>query len=366
MMARNERITTALTRGNGHEDFSFDTVLAGFAAKAADEETGQADIAASIAQLRDADLLLDDGTSEPELTARRLIRVGAANLPVGRLWEGHVNALNLVKTYAARSVRAKVGKLLTEGAFLGVWGADDTAPVRWGTGAVRLTGGKKFASGLGTVTHAIVTVNSGPDVRLALIDVTDAVRADASTWRMPGMQSTASGRFDFNDLPVSSLLWIGSPGDYVREPYFVGGVWRIAALQIGGAVGLIDAATAHLRALGRMGSEAQKTRLGQVMMRALAGSALVERAARMVLSDAPDKAVALSIAARLQTEDCALDAIQAVEQSVGLAHFEDGSVTGRRARDLSVYLRQAARDAMLIRFADHAFASDSSIGELLR
>ena len=233
-------------------------------------------------------------------------------------------------------------------------------------GAAGLTGAKKFASGLGTVTHAIVTVNSGPDVRLALIEVTDVNRADVSGWRMPGMRSTASGRFDFSGLAVSSLLWVGSAGDYVREPYFVGGVWRIAALQIGGAVGLIDAATSHLRSLGRMEADAQKSRLGQVMMRALSGGALVERAARMMLSKMPEKAVALSIAARLQTEDCALDAIRAVEQSVGLAHFEDGSVTSRRARDLSVYLRQAARDAMLIRFADQAFADENSIRELLK
>lgn len=73
----------------------------------------------------------------------------------------------------------------------------------------------------------------------------------------------------------------------------------------------------------------------------------------------------MSAAARLLTEEVALYAIRAVEQCIGLSHFEDGSVTGRKARDLAVYLRQAARDAFQVRVGSTCFAREGAIWTLL-
>ncbi|OSP54402.1 hypothetical protein BV911_12905 [Pseudoruegeria sp. SK021] len=291
------------------------------------------------------------------------MRVGAANLSMGRLLEGHINAVQLIDLYGASPLKSAVRHQILNGAFLGVWGADGEPPLTTGPGDTQLSGGKCFASGLGAVTHAIVTVNSGPQVRLALVEVSDTQRADASAWDMLGMKATASGRYDFTGVPVSSCEWLGGPGDYLKEPYFVGGVWRIAALQIGAAAGLLDCAAARLRAMDRMQAEAQKARLMSVLTRVWAGMALVERAA--VAASEPDRSadqiVSTSISARLFTEEVALDAIRAVEQSLGLVHFTGTSETGRRARDLSVYLRQAARDAFLQRAAEVALGQDAAL-----
>lgn len=331
------------------------------AAKA--EERGERPIARSMELLRQAGLLTDDGSSDPFRTARALMQVGAANLSVGRLWEGHVNALNLIRIHGSEAQKARVACRIADGALLGVWGADGAVPVTLETAAHLLKGTKCFASGLGTVTDALVTVNSGSEVRLALIDVTDASRADPSTWDMHGMRPTASGSYDFTDLPADRASWIGEPGDYLKEPHFVGGVWRIAALQAGAAAGLLDRAATELRATGRMGADAQKTRLMSVLMRIWAAIALTERAAKAANDPhiAQDDIVATSISARLLTEEVGLDAIRAVEQSIGLRHFEAGSETGRIARDLSVYLRQAARDAFLQRAAQTALGEDGRI-----
>ena len=344
---------------------AFESILSELAGNAAKEDAGTGDIAHSIDLLRSVGVQEDDGTADAASTAYRLIRVGAVNLSVGRLWEGHINALHLVKAHGSKDVQHHVRGLLSAGAFFGVWGADDVAPVVMNKDGTTLLGAKKFTSGLGVVTHAVITINSGPQVRLALVEVRDGTRSDASGWQMPGMKATASGRFDFAGMTVPSLGWIGGPGDYLTEPHFVGGVWRIAALQVGAAVGLIEAATAKLRAMDRMGAEAQKSRLADILMRAVAGCELVEKAAIQSNSATPDQAVALSIAARLLTETVALDTIRAVEQSLGLGHFDAGSDTGRMARDLSVYLRQAARDAFLMRFADHAFADENAIWGLV-
>ncbi|MFW8637561.1 acyl-CoA dehydrogenase [Cribrihabitans pelagius] len=338
-------------------------VLAGLLEGAAAEEQGARPISRSIALLREAGLLTDDGTADPARTARALMRIGAANLSVGRLWEGHVNALHLIRLYGDPDQRSAVHGEIANGAFLGVWGADGADPVTVGPTGSKLSGRKRFASGLGTVSHAVVTVNSGPEVRLALIGVGDLDRADPFDWDMQGMKATASGSYDFTGLAVDSIGWIGAPGDYLKEPHFAGGVWRIAALQTGGAVGLVDAASAQLRSLGRMQAEAQKSRLMTALAKLWAGMAMTERAAQAAARGDLDaeRVVCTSTSARLFTEEAALDAIRAVEQSLGLGHFAEGCETGRMARDLSVYLRQAARDAFLQRAAEHALGHDRRV-----
>ncbi len=340
-----------------------DELLESLSTAAVDEETGARPIHRSIDLLRGAGMLLDDGTKDAEATARALMRVGSVNLSVGRLWEGHVNALLLINLYGTSEVKSAIQEQISNGAFLGVWGADGTVPVTSGAAEVRLMGAKNFASGLGTVSHAIITVNSGPEVQLALVNVSDMKRADPSVWNMRGMKATASGTYDFTGVKSDDVTWIGNPSDYLQEPHFVGGVWRIAALQVGAAVGLLDRAAAQLRAMGRMQAEPQKTRLMSVLMRAWAGMSFVERAAlATVRTDLPsEQIVATSISARLMTEEVALDAIRAVEQSIGLQHFGSNSGTGQMAGDLSVYLRQAARDAFLQRAADAALTQDGAI-----
>jgi alkylation response protein AidB-like acyl-CoA dehydrogenase len=350
------------------ETDDLDTISETLAAAADSEETGGASIGTSIALLRWAGWLADDGASDPDLTVRRLCRAGAANLPVGRLWEGHVNALYLSRAHADADTAARIGVLAADGAVLGVWGADGDPAVAPSPNGNTLVGHKNFASGLGIVTHAVITVSSGPQVRLGLVDVRDMARADASVWRMQGMRATASGRYDFDGIALRDILWIGGPGDYLTEPHFVGGVWRIAALQIGGALGLLDAAATILRERDRLDAPAQLARLSTVAIRALGASALTTRAAHAAVPGAalePSDAAAISAAARLLTEEVALDAIRAVEQCLGLAHFEDGAVTGRRARDLAVYLRQAARDAFQTRVGEACFAREGAVWTLL-
>ncbi|MCF7701721.1 acyl-CoA dehydrogenase [Loktanella sp. M215] len=336
-------------------------------AAARGEECGDSDIVASLALLRQAGWLDDDGTAAPARTVHRLLRVGAANLPVGRLWEGHMNGLYLARVHGDTQDAAQVQALIDTGAILGVWGADGAVPVAPGQND-HLVGDKTFASGLGTVTHAIITVSSGPAVRLGLIDVRDGGRADAQTWQMLGMRATASGRFDTSGIALQDVIWLGSPGAYVTEPHFIGGVWRIAALQVGATLGLLEAAADGLRARDRLSAPAQMARLSSVAIGAMAAAALVTRAARAAAPDADGvahRAPILSAAARLATEEVALDAIRAVEQSVGLTHFADGAVTGRKARDLSVYLRQAARDAFQTRVGEACFNEEGTLWDFI-
>ena len=197
---------------------------------AASAEDAGASIRASMDAVRLSGILDE---IRPEPLCRTLIAVAEANLPVARLVEGHVNALHLLRRHAPHAI--------PEGGLLGVWGADGDVPLSSADDILR--GAKRYASGLGVVTHALVTVTHGGAVRLALVGVGDTARHRPGTWAMSGMRATASGDIDLSGL---SPRWIGAPGIYHEEPDFVGGVWRIAALQLGGTLGLLGAARDHL------------------------------------------------------------------------------------------------------------------------
>jgi hypothetical protein len=185
---------------------------------------------------------------------------------------------------------------------------------------------------------------------------------------MPGMRATRSGGFDFTGMELDQVDWIGAPGCYATEPGFVSGVWRIAALQLGATLGLIDIAAQQLRDLHRMRAEAQLARLTPLVIRALAAEGLTLRAAEFAESgeavSSPEHAATLSAASRLLTEEIGQQTIAAVEQSIGLSHFTERSDTGRIAADLSVYLRQAARDALLMRVGARFLDRDASVWDL--
>lgn len=342
------------------------TALCLLAEAAEAEEFGTADIAASVAVLAEAGRLSALDPS-PDTLFADLVTLAEVNLPLARLYEGHVNALRLIRTLGDARLRAEVRSQTAAGMLFGVWGAEAAAPLR--VDGAQLTGGKRFASGLGTVARAVVTVGEGAAVRLALLDVTDRSRHDLATWRKTGMRATASGDFDASGLPADALHWLGDPGQYLHEPGFIGGVWRIAAVQAGGTLGLLRAAADHLAALGRLQAEAQIARLAPVLTRTLAAAAFTRRAATCAEGDEglhdPERAASLSAQARLLTEEVGQDGIAATERAVGLPHFDTDAPTGRIARDLATYMRQAARDALLQRAGTWALTRPGAYSRLL-
>lgn len=316
---------------------------------AALEDEGQ-DISRSVEQLMASAMLK---ACDPSMLVRWLVAIAEANLPIARLAEGHVNATRLIRHFGGTPVNG----------LHGVWGADGVRPCR--LEGARIVGDKRFASGLGVVKHAVVTVESDGATLLAVVDVTETDRQAPAAWDMLGMKATLSGKIQLDGLEPH---WLGGPDDYFQEPLFFGGVWRIAALQLGGTFGLLEGARTALAEVGHLEADAQIARLAPLLARAMAAFGLVERAAETAEGPAgradPDRAVALSIQARLLTEDLAQDAIAAVERSVGLRHFERTSATGRIARDLATYCRQAARDAFEQRAARIVLARPGRLSEI--
>ncbi len=314
-----------------------------------------------------ADTLLGDaGCLDPAFArdpARLLREVAAVDLSLGRLIEGHVNALSLIEIYADAGLRASAARDAAQGHLFGVWGADAAPAVQ----AERnlLTGAKRYASGLGAVSRAVVSAATPEGQRLFVIAADDTARQDQSSWDMSGMQQSHSGRFDCDGLTGRPL---GPPDIYTREPHFVGGTWRIAAVTLGATIGLIDRASRVLASRDHLDSEAQLLRLGPLAGRVVAAWPAIERAGRIASGPegaaAPERAAALSVSMRLLTEDLGQDAIAAIERSVGLQMFAATDPVGAAARDLACYMRQAARDAFTLT-TGRAFLGGASLGSWL-
>ena len=290
--------------------------------------------------------------SEPSgsLVALDALRhLGRANLSVARLFEGHMNAVKLIALYADDRQRAAAFGQVRRGALLGVWGADDPddLTMTYAGEKIRLSGAKRFASGLGLINEAIVIASDGDGGTHMLLAPADArKRSDASGWRMAGMRATRSGRYDFSGLVLSADSRIGQKGDYLREPHFEGGIWRYCAAHLGGAEALYTSMLDQLTARGRADDFDQRRRIVACATALETSRLWLRRCAKEI--EAPDAApgkAALALLAREVTEDACRTAIEIVDRSLGMAAHEEGSTVERMKRDLALFLCQAAPDA---------------------
>ena len=293
---------------------------------------------------------LGSSGGDPLALSRLLRCLGRASLSVARLYEGHVNAVKLVALYGDAPARASAWAAVRRGALLGVWGADGDRPVAVASDGA-LTGSKRFASGLGHVSLAVVSIADPDGMRLALVPVGEATREDASGWRVSGMRATASGAYDFQGVrPVAEL---GAPGDYLREPHFEGGTWRYCAAHLGGAEALANEVRTMLMASGRAEDPHQRDRVARMAMACETARLWIESAATRVEGDPadPDGAAAYALLAREATERACLEVIEMAERALGMLAHAETTPIDRMRRDLSMFLRQAAPDAKRMRAA---------------
>ena len=307
----------------------------------------------AFAMARAADLdITDEGTpADAHRTMRRMALAGRADLAFGRLFEGHVNAIQLVRAHGDAAAHAALDAALRDGAILGVWNSDlPGRPLRIDGG--RFVGAKNFASGAGIVTHALVTTdaNDPAATRMFLCDLGagGSVEIDRSWWRPIGMARSETHVVDLTGL--SAPQPIGLPGAYQRQPAFSAGALRFVAVQAGGVHALFDAVRDHLLATNRAAHPIQRHRLARLFGLADAGYALIDRTAEAWSASDPTRIVPLVAAARGGMEAIATEAIALAQAAVGVQGMLEAHPLARIATDLSVYLRQpnpdGARDAV--------------------
>jgi alkylation response protein AidB-like acyl-CoA dehydrogenase len=294
--------------------------------------------------------------------------VGYGSLALGRLYEGHVNALQLVARFGTPAQRTRLFADARDGHLFGVWNTDPPGECLQLGDDRRLRGVKTFASGAGFVTRALVTVKQEPGAPplMLVVPLEPDSRADLTPWRAHGMRASATGIVAFDGIVITDDEILGAWGDYHRQPIFSGGAWRFAAVQSGGIEAVFDAWRAHLAATGRGGDPHQLARLGEGAIAVAGARHWVERAARIVAEDelAPDRIVAFVNLARLAVEKAGLDVLQLAQRSVGLQGFLRAHPLERLSRDLATYLRQPAPDRALTTAAAEILGAGGMAGDL--
>jgi hypothetical protein len=97
--------------------------------------------------------------------------IGSGSLPLGRLFEGHVNALELVLRYGNQQQVDLVAEEARAGKLFGVWNTDDANGLRLihRYGRSWLEGRKVLASGAGHIERPLVAATDENGRRLIVL-----------------------------------------------------------------------------------------------------------------------------------------------------------------------------------------------------
>src|ERR1700722_6638715 len=336
--------------------------------------------AADVAALYDSGLLTAvlpvrfGGAGLTGLSLSEVLRsIGSGSLPLGRLFEGRVNALELVLRYGNdRRVRL-VADEAHAGKLFGVWNTDDANGLRLihRHGRSWLEGRKVLASGAGHIERPLITATDKNGRRLMVLPKLDAPgRADLSGWTAQGMRASATGAVDFTGTEIEPIEIVGREGDYERQPWFSAGAWRFAAVHLGGMERLFDLLRRHLQETNRGQDPHQTARVARASMAVETGRLWVAESASTaeapLRSRAPEQLVAYVNLARLAVEAAALELMQLVQRSVGLQAFMRPNPIERISRDLATYLRQPGPDRALTDAAAWLLAQPADAQDLWR
>ena len=297
----------------------------------------------------------EPGGARPLLAVLR--RIGQGSLAVGRLYEGHVNAIKLIALYGTPAQLRSAAEDARAGHLFGIWVTAGAVPLllRRSTDAWRLEGEKRFASGALHVTRPLVTATC-PDghERMVVVPLGANRSARDTLGGLHGMRAACTGSCDFSGMAVGEDALVGGAGDYLRQPEFSGGAWRGVAVALGGIDRLVDLLRQQLRARERDASPHQRVRIGEAL--------IAREAAAMWATRAADAAECGTLAAgdvmgvvglaRIAAEHAALDVIRLVQRGLGLGGFLSDNPAERIMRDLATYLRQPAPDETLTEAAE--------------
>ena len=311
-----------------------------------------------------------------------LKQIGRGNLSVGRVFEGHVNGLQLVQTFGTPQQIRAFAKDAKQGRSFGVWNAEATDGVKLQPlekGRYRIEGSKTFCSGCGYVERPFVN-GALPDGswQMCIVPMEKVqVQVDPNWWQPPGMRASASYKVDFTGVEVGPDELIGQPGDYFRQPWLSGGVVRFAAVQLGGAEALFDATRQYLQDLGRTGHPHQQARLGKMAIALEQGNLWLQGSAEQIEkyaavfgdmpgSDRPDSAQLVGYCNMVRTaiEQICMDMMQLSERCIGTQGLLPPHPMERIIRDLTLYLRQPAFDASLTGVGEYVLSQSEPARDL--
>lgn len=278
-----------------------------------------------------------------------LARVGAQDLSLAKLFEGHTDALAIMRELGAPPAPS--------GSSWGMWAAEppdarvifqslendarDTGVTDVGY-SVQLDGRKAWCSGARSVSHGLLTVwrpdGTGPFLASVAMHQ-PGVQVSKEGWPAIGMAASASVDVVFSSARAQL---VGQEGAYLARPGFWHGGAGIAACWLGGAQALAHAlwqATSQGRPSDK--NLLRHMALGKVDLALQHTAALLREAAAWIDAQPAADASALALRVRLSAEASADRVLAQAGRSLGAAPFCKDSSFARMACDLPVYLRQS-------------------------
>lgn len=277
-----------------------------------------------------------------------LAELGRTDLTLARLAEGHVDAL---------AILAEANRTPARDALYGVWAAK-----AGGTGAVieqrpsglRLSGLVRFCSGARLLDRALVAA-AGPDEAgggwLVEVDLAAVgVRPDPGSWPALGMDDSDSLDVRFHDVLVTEQMIVGVDDWYLRRRGFRLGSGGVAAVWLGGAMGVYDRVCWTLRDRGGDPDEHQLAHVGALATSLRCADALLANTAYAIDAD-PELDLTASIAlGKAAAEAVGRSVVDIAPRITGPGPLCWDASFAQHLADLAVYIRQhhAERDLAVL------------------
>jgi alkylation response protein AidB-like acyl-CoA dehydrogenase len=294
-------------------------------------------------------------------------RVASADGSVGRIFDGHLNAVERIAVQAPSPLRDRELRAVLAGELrVGVWGGDPVpgegppATVLDAEDGEVLRGVKTFCSGAGGLDRALVlgrNQDGGPPISV-WIDLTDEhrVQVDPTWYRARGLVASVSHRVVFHDAPV--LARLGPPGAISAQPWFGRDALRTAASW----AGMADTALAD--ALATLGQRPRRGELeGLAAGRMLTAHRTIDvwmGAAAGAMDAAAADLPAVALHGRAAISQACRELLDEAARACGSRPFARAGALDRARRDLELFLLQHRLDPMLARAGTVALESSES------
>lgn len=302
------------------------------------------------------------GSSRPSAAAELGLvrRVARADGSVGRVFDGHLNAVERLAVQAPSDVRDReLAAVVSRRLRAGVWGGDPApgegppATVLELDGREVLRGVKTFCSGAGGLDRALILARQsteGPPVAV-WVDLTDGrVEVDPSWYRSHGLRASVSHRVVFRDAPV--IARFGAPGSLSAQPWFSRDALRTAASWAGMADTAAGAALDELALRSNRGP-LEALAAGRILTARRTIDLWIERGARAM--DASGDALAtIALQARVGIADACRLLLDEAARACGSRPFARADALDRARRDLEVFLLQHRLDPLVARLGEAA------------
>jgi alkylation response protein AidB-like acyl-CoA dehydrogenase len=300
--------------------------------------------------------------------------LGSVNLSIGRIYEGHINALHLIYGYGT-NVQKEIwfNDVKNDHRLFGVWNTqfDNGIEIHeLPNGNYRLEGSKVFCSGAHWITRPLITgrLNSkkkqGWQMCIVPVEKVSPIIVDSSFWKPMGMKQSCSYKMDFTGIELTKQDMLGAPDDYYKEPFFNGGAVRFAAVQLGGAMAVVEETHLFLKKKNRTGSEFQKARIAEMAILLEAGDNWLNSAGSKMDNWAgrqgtAKKNMAYAGMVRTAIENICSRILYLSAVCTGASGLMENSPLEQLHRDLTFFLKQPGPDAVLLDTGNFLFENET-------